>query len=172
MNSVIAADTEKLINLSVKPFTEAILKRFYPQLFLMLNQMDFQVKGLKPELDVSLLLTVQAKMNEELDELYRREKLVLFPYLQRLEGEHKLSDTCKPFKNVKYHYTYLLSTAQQFKTLINQAMHDGERVDDLQSLKETILDFEKALITVQQCKEQHLYRKFRNCSGSCKTFES
>ena len=171
MNTVIAADAEKLIHLSVKPFTEALLKRFYPQLFLLLNKMDFQIKALKPEIDTTLLQAVQAKMNEELDELYRREKLVLFPFLQRLEEEHKLSDSCKPFKNIKYHYTYLVSTLQQFKTLLNQMILEKERIDDVQYLKYASMEFEKSLIAVQQCKERHLFKKFRNCSGSCKTFE-
>lgn len=164
-------DTERLALLNTKAFTEELLKNYYPQLFLLLNQVGYRLQELKPEMDLGLLQSVHQKMNEELDEIYRKEKLVLFPFLLKLEEEQKTSDSCKPFKNVKYHYTYLVSTTQQFKTLLAPVIKSSGKQKELKELKETLLCFERFLIKIQISKENYLFRKFRNCCASCKSLQ-
>lgn len=161
-------DTENLEQLSVQAFTEELVKNYYPRLFLNLNRIGYALQDHKYLLEEDLL-SIHQKMNDELTEMYRKEKLFLFPLLLRLEEEHKTSDSCKPFKNVKYHYTYLVSTIQQFKTHLNQSIRECGALEELYELKDLVQQFEQDLIKVQHCKEQSLYKKFRSCSNSCKS---
>lgn len=168
MTTFNANDTEKPEQSDVQTFTEELIKNYYPQLFLILNRISYLLQDLQPLSEKSLLLSIHQKMNEEMTEIYRKEKQVLFPLLLQLEKEHKVSDSCKPFKNVKYHYTYLVSTTQQFKTQLNQAIREQSVLKDLYEIRDQVQLFEQELIKVQKNKEQNLFKKFRDCSGSCK----
>jgi iron-sulfur cluster repair protein YtfE (RIC family) len=169
MATLNADEIEKLEKHDVHTLTDKLMKSAYPQLFLVLNQIGYLIQDLKPLLEKSLLLSIHQKMNGELTEIYQKEKQILFPLLLQLEKEKKASDSCKPFKNVKYHYTYLVSTTQQFKTQLNQALWQQKELKELQELKDLVQRFEEELIKVQHNKEQNLFKKFRNCSGGCKS---
>ncbi|MFA6060119.1 MAG: hypothetical protein WC756_18090 [Taibaiella sp.] len=160
---------EKLEKSDVHTFTENLMESIYPRLFLNLNRIGYLLQDLKHVPGEDWLISIHQKMNDELTQIYRKEKQVLFPLLLQLEKEHKTSDSCKPFKNVKYHYTYLVSTTQQFKTHLNQAIREYEELKELYELKDQIQQFEEDLIKVQHNKEQNLFKKFRNCSGGCKS---
>jgi hypothetical protein len=168
MTTLVVENTEKLEKLGIKAFTDELLKNYYPQLFLLLNQIDHFLQTIVFDLDVHHLQAVHVKMNGEMEEIYRKEKNMLFPLLLQLDQEHKTSDSCKPFKKVKYHFTYLVSTAQQFKTLLNQFIDDRKKTEELNIIKGILLEFEQAVIRIQACKEKYLFKPFRNCSGSCK----
>lgn len=169
MISFNADDTEKLEESDVHTFTEELMEYYYPSLFLSLNKMGYLLHDLKPLPEKNLLLSIHQKMNEEMTEIYRKEKQILFPLLLQLEKENKTSDSCKPFKNVKYHYTYLISTTQQFKTQLNQAIREQGTLQELYELKDLVQLFEEELISVQKNKEQNLFKKFRDCNGGCKS---
>lgn len=160
---------EKMERPDVHTFTAKLMESAYPQLFLVLNQIGYLLQNLRPLFEKSLLISIHQKMNDELTEIYRKEKQVLFPLLLQLEKERKTSDSCKPFKNVKYHYTYLVSTTQQFKTQLNQAIWEQKELKELHELKDQVQRFEEDLIKMQHNKEQNLFKKFRDCSGSCKS---
>jgi hypothetical protein len=169
MISLNADDTKKTEGPDVYIFTEDLMEHHYPHLFLNLNKIGYLLEDIKSLHEKSLLLSIHQKMNEEMTEIYRKEKQVLFPLLLQLEKEHKTSDSCKPFKNVKYHYTYLISTTQQFKTQLNQAIREQSASKELHELKGQVQLFEEELISVQKDKEQNLFKKFRDCSGGCKS---
>src|SRR6218665_1186659 len=120
MNSTISELGGDLKPLSVKDFTERLLQHNYPRLFLSLSQIEMILRSLRQGMDISMLQSVLQKMNEEMNEIYRKEKVLLFPLLLDLEATQRTAESCMPFKNVKYHYTCLVSTIQQFKALLKQ----------------------------------------------------
>lgn len=169
MISLNANDIKKPGGSDVHIFTEELIGHLYPLLFLNLNRIGYLLQDLQPLPEKSLLLAIHQKMNEEMTEIYRKEKQVLFPMLLQLEKENKTSDSCKPFKNVKYHYTYLISTTQQFKTQLNQAIREQAALKELNELKDLAQLFEEDLISIQKNKEENLFKKFRDCNGGCKS---
>jgi hypothetical protein len=169
METFKAGNTKNLEEPNVHTFKEELMNDCYPRLFLNLNRIGYLLQDLKHLPGERLLLSIHQKMTDELTEIYQKEKLYLFPLLLQLEKEHKTSDSCKPFKNVKYHYTYLVSTTQQFKTQLNQAIWEQKELKELHELKDQVQQFEEELIKVQHNKEQKLFKKFRDCSGGCKS---
>jgi hypothetical protein len=89
MTTFNAEEIEKLEKHDVHTLTEKLIKSTYPQLFLILNQIGYLLQDLKPLLEKSLLLSIHQKMNDELTEIYRKEKQVLFPLLLQLEKEER-----------------------------------------------------------------------------------
>lgn len=159
----------KLENLKegpVRTFTKEFIEVYYPHLFLVLNRIGYKLEAFSDDGDLPLLQSILKKMNEELDEMFRKEKLVLFPYLERLESEQKKSEGCEPFKSVKGHYTTLLTAVQHFKAVLQEG---NEEPSGLEALKGSIDVFEQALIKLQYYKEKFLFQPYRECrGGNCK----
>jgi hypothetical protein len=155
--------------MSVKEIIKTILDQHFPSLFSLLTSIHNELQDLIPEQDTNLLLSLQAKMNEELDEIYRREKLVLFPYLIQLEAENKVSESCKPFKTVKNHFGNLLAATNQLLSLLYHKSHDPEAADDYIKIALVVERFKQRLILSQDLKEQSLIGRFSDCNRGCKT---
>lgn len=167
---MIFENMEKWATLPVKDVTHSLIEVYYPQLFLVLDSLGEQIRNLGTEFDFNLGLSIHVKMNEELEELFRKEKVVLLPYLQQLETEQKKSEGCKPFKNVKNHYTNLLARSRELQSLTEELqLQEHSASDLLKYIKKQVLQFEEALINVQYCKEKYLFRRFRSCTGNCKS---
>lgn len=167
---LILSTAEKLNTLNVKSFIDGIAAQYYSDIFSKLNHIQQTIENIDDKLDMSLMRPVHTIMEEQADEIFRKEKLVLYPFLLQLEAEGKKSPSCKPFKSVKYHFTYLISTIQQFKTLLRQLRADvlvfGVELDMLNS---EIALLEKQLIEFQNIKERHLFNRFKDCnSQGCK----
>ena len=47
--------------------------------------------------------------------MFRKEKLVLFPYIKKCLAENKKTQTCTPFKTVKLHATHIFLLLQTMK---------------------------------------------------------
>jgi len=94
---------EDLKNLPLKSFLNVLLDDVYPFLFSELNRAEACISALSSEFDMDVLNSTCKKILSEFDELYRKEKLVLFPFLLKLENENKKSENCTPFKNIKAH---------------------------------------------------------------------
>lgn len=157
-----------LSGLQTGPQTRILLDEIYPLLFGQLNTLNESLAKLKQEPGNTLADTALLKMNEELDELYRKEKLVLYPFLLQLEAEQKQSDCCKPFKNVKKHYTCLLATGTQLLGLLEPEGSVNPQPAKV-SARQLLGNFIQMLIKVQLHKEKYLLARFRNCTGSCKS---
>lgn len=155
---------------SVGTFLNRLVAEHYPQLYRKLTKIGALLQDLsESEPGIIPLQSIQMKIRSEMDELCRQEEETIFPLLFRLEQEQKKADSCKPFKAVKYHYSYLVSTLQQFKTQLLPLIRERKELLDLMLLKEGIMQFEQSLITVQRDKEQKLFNRFRNCNNGCKT---
>lgn len=159
-------------SMCVQDITGIILSQYYPTLFSFLTSLHSNIQDLLPEQDISVFLSLQVKMNEELDEIYRREKLVLFPFLKQLEAKQQMSDSCKPFKTVKNHFGNLLAVTNQLLALLQQMPKDNDTRLQYDPITDITLQFKQQIIYVQDIKEQYLFGRFRNCNGGCKTMTS
>lgn len=169
MDLLIALENEKTNSVRVVPYKDKLIEMLYPELYGKLTRMGALIQDLvETEPKIIPLQSIQMKMRSALDELCRQEEEIIFPLLMQLEQEDRKADSCKPFKTVKYHYTYLVSMLQQFKTLLLQLTGDKKESEVLTILMDKALDFEASLIKVQINKEQTLFKQFRNCNNGCK----
>ena len=105
------------------------------------------------------------KIFRETDALYQKEKLVLFPFIAGLLRDGKKSESCAPFKNVKLHYTALLSLIQAMRAELKEIPGEEKAVMALSAGMDA---FEKTLIHLQKTKDQYLFGPLRSCSGCTK----
>jgi hypothetical protein len=162
-------DIERLTALAPEAFIDKMLQFYYPYLFLLINRVEACIKGVESPDDAGLLRSIHARMNDELDGLYRKEKLVLYPYLLQLSAEGKKSDGCKPFKNVRGHYLSLIAALRQLKIIAETELSEGLDTEAYRLLKDDADLMEQTLSILQQVKEDHLFQKFRSCSNGCKS---
>ncbi|GBL34724.1 hypothetical protein EMGBS15_03190 [Filimonas sp.] len=110
---------EDLKNLSLKTFTQVLLNDFYPFVYEEINKLDEIIELMKSDHDVEMLETMQKVIYAEFDDLYRKEKVVLFPYLIKLDEENNKSQNCSPFKNTKLHYTSMANHIKTAKEIVS-----------------------------------------------------
>jgi hypothetical protein len=168
MDLFIESEYEKSDDIRVAPYKDKLVKLLYPGIYGRLTGIGLLQNLVETEPKITPLRSILMKMRSELDELCRQEETIIFPLLIRLEQEDKKADSCKPFKIVKYHYTYLISMLQQFKTLLLQLAANSQMAGSLMVLKDMVVDFETLLVKVQINKEQLLFKRFRNCNNGCK----
>lgn len=144
---------------SVSPLqaAEEIMKAGYPVLFDLVHVLSRSIGLLQAEGSSAGLQQLAEQIHTELDECYRKEKLVLFPYIKKLWKTAQKSETCAPFKHVKVHYTKMLALLSRIKPEVSA----GSTAAD------AICNFEKELIRLQLIKERELFAPYRSCTG-CK----
>lgn len=151
--------------LSTSTFVDILLSDAYPDVFAQLNKLQEKLQELSQEYREEILLHFFQKIESEWDEMYRKEKLVLFPFILTLEEEHKTSDSCKPFKNVKQHYTAVLQSIVQLKLYLDDLLSANDTPTDIQIGLQQLNTIEKTMIRLQTNKDRHLFAKFKNCTG-------
>lgn len=108
------------------------------------------------------------KLMAELDNMFRQEKFLLFPYIQQLLQQNKLSDSCAPFNMIKGHYSTMLRICAEIKMLEGKAWVDeGFHPLVEKSFFLSVTDFIDLLVQSHQAKEQYLYKPLKSCLG-CK----
>ena len=148
--------------LDIQPFTNTTsltnVKHFlfelaYPELQRMLSQL--QLKCIKQQFNeeehyINVLLV-------ELDLFIHKEQEELFPMLEELDATHSKAKNCKPFKEVKKHYTSM----QQYigMLLITAADQSNEQ------LLNDIRRIESKLNEIQKQKDKYFFVHFKNCTG-------
>lgn len=148
---------------TVAAFAEDLFGNAYPFMFGLKNDIHFFVAGLDAKENTGGILTLLNHINIEFDEYHTKEKLVLFPLLEKLEAEGEKAESCSPFRNVKTHYTAILSLLVSLKDCSGD-LEDEEAIAGLLSL---VNQFEQSLIGLQISKDKNLYSKFKNCSHGC-----
>ncbi|MBP7184915.1 MAG: hypothetical protein KBA06_05365 [Saprospiraceae bacterium] len=159
---------EDFKNLSLKSFTEVLLNDYYPFLFSELNKMEDCIVNLHADYDVDILNLTHKKIVVEFDELYRKEKLVLFPYLLRLDQDNQKSENCKPFKNTKLHFTSIINHIDQALEIVSNFFLSNLNVICLESIRLVLVEFKDNMIKLQQIKDKHFYKNYKGCGG-CQT---
>ena len=107
------------------------------------------------------------KIFRETEALYQKEKLVLFPFIAGLLAEGKKSESCAPFKNVKLHYTALLTLLQTLRAQLAIISAEEKAAAGIVSCMDK---FEKNLIELQKSKDEYLFKPLKSCNG-CTTLK-
>jgi hypothetical protein len=153
----------QLNGLPVQGCIDKILQVYYPQLILRIKliaeALAYQTNG-----NMAAERAVLLKVQQELNGMMEKEKLLLFPLFLILDREQRTTG-CEPFKLVKKHYQSLLSGIQHLKKMIESRM-GGEA--NLHRIIEETAALEKGIIGLQRAKEKYLFFKFRSCDNQCK----
>ena len=149
-------------------FMDAIIHVVYPGLFQQINEIIAKVQQLQSGAGSVFPAPLADKIYTEMDDLYRKEKLVLFPYIHQLMAENRKSESCKPFKNTKAHYTALLILIIEFKKSILKLDETDDNAMLADDIKMAVLQFEQAHILFQITKDRYLFSAFKSCEG-CKS---
>ncbi|MFZ1530008.1 MAG: hypothetical protein WAT19_14730 [Ferruginibacter sp.] len=150
-------------DLPVEEAFKVVIDGIYPSLFNRLTDIASCVSKFEAGEEFSTLTGMVQRMNTELEGMYQKEKLVLFPYILKLKKENKISDSCKPFNNIKAHYKSLMHTLEGAKKFCHEFVEKGDDCD----LTEKINSFEKLLVPFQHMKDKSLYLKYKNCGKCC-----
>ena len=160
-------ETDQLRVMPAIQFTETVISWVYPVLFGQVSRIGEYMLQLFPGNGERLCQSLLNKIYGELDDQYRKEKLVLFPFILQLQAENKLAESCKPFKSVKTHYTSILVLLTEIK----DNLRSGDVIPVTGSIPELVnllQIFEKDLVAVHVTKDRYLFAPFRNCKG-CKS---
>ena len=150
-----------LKNMSLQSFTQVLIHDYYPFIYSEINKLEEYIQNLRVDYDVEVLDMLQKKIYEEFDELYRKEKLVLFPYIIKLSDEHIQSENTSALKNTKVHYTAMLnhiSKAIQIGSDFFIQSNQNHSVIELQTL---LSNLKLNMIEIQDTKEKHFYSHFK-----------
>lgn len=168
MNTTFTLQIDTLDNLGTTEFTDMLLHEVYPGMFVILKEAAQGLTLLEKYDDVDLLESILMRINEEFDEMYRKEKLVLFPYLLKLDAGKACLGCDTAFKNVKHHYTYILSLLQEAKIIFKQLKPLVSSKEMLADVQHTFAEFEVAIIRMYNKKEQYLFGKYSNSENGSK----
>ena len=156
---------EDLSKLSVKSFTQVLINDYYPFIYAEMNRLENHINIMRSDHDIEILSSTQKKIYEEFDELYRKEKLVLFPYIIKLDDENGKAESCAPFKNIKLHYSCMQNYIQKAKELVSNYFVNNINDHILSEISEILDEIEDSMRTIQYIKEKHYFNPFKNCSG-------
>ncbi len=162
---------EDLKNLSLKSFTQVLTNDLYPFVYSELNKFEAYIEEMKSDYDVEILETMEKKIYSEFDELYRKEKLVLFPYVIKLDEENTKSENCTPFKNTKIHYTSMVNHITTARGIISNFFVNDSNNETIINLNHILIHLAEMMIEVQFIKEKHFFKNYKNCSGCNSTNE-
>ena len=158
---------EDLKNLSVQSFTQLLINDLYPFVYSEINKLEQRISQLKPDYDVELLATIEKKIYADFDALYRKEKLVLFPYVLKLDEENTKSENCTPFKNTKLHYTSMVNHITSARELVSHFFVNDANNETIIDLNHTLSHLAETMIEIQFIKEKYFFKNYKNCGG-CK----
>lgn len=130
---------------------------FYPELFHEMSTMNDCVLMLKKDYELDVIDSGLKKVYQELDALYRKEKMVIFPYLIKLEEEHKKPINIIPFQGLRQHHNAMIrSLITSRDALENLFVTEGNEAC-VERLLDTLQHFKTELEELQQIKEEEHY---------------
>ncbi|MCP9752986.1 hypothetical protein [Ferruginibacter sp. HRS2-29] len=147
-------------------FMDDLVKEVYPMLFEQLYTIQSGLVLLDSS-NKAIQVALSEKIGLEMDAIYSKEKLVLFPFIRTLHSRQQKSDSCKPFKNVKLHYSSMLALLIELKASLSTEEEEGNDALSINHVKQLLRSFEKQLIMLQVTKDKYLFAHFKSCQG-CK----
>lgn len=159
---------EDLKNLSLKSFTEVLINDIYPFFYNEIHALEEYIARMKSDYDVEMLETMQKVIYAEFDELFRKEKVVLFPYLIKLDEENNKSQNCTPFKNTKVHYTSMAAHIATAKDIVSNYYVTDANNETILNLNSVLTNLGQSITDIQFIKEKHFFKNYKNCTG-CKS---
>lgn len=150
------------ISFDTVEYIKNILKVTYPANFELLHDLQIALENSGYEIDTIVLDSILIKISRAWEELYMKEKLVLFPYILQINNQHKQVNNCNTLNNIRQHFGLI-------KIYINNFLHSLDTEDDnevINDLKVKIQKFDTAITCTQDQKEIFLYNQLKcdNCS--------
>ena len=134
-----------------------LFEELYPALFDKLEELQAAAKSCEYlEHEKSDLLALLNKINLELDEMYRKEKLVLFPYLQKLVTERSSLENCKPLLNIRNQSAAILNLIKS----VTQLLQPHQDLEEVARFLKNIDYFELDLTNTFKSKEAVIFERF------------
>jgi len=146
-------------------FMDDLIKEVYPLLFEQLYTIQSKFVLLDSS-NKAIQVALSEKIGLEMDAIYSKEKLVLFPFIRTLHSRQQKSESCKPFKNVKLHYSSMLSLLTELKASL-AGEEESQAGGAISQVQQSLKSFEKKLVMLQITKDKYLFAHFRSCQG-CK----
>lgn len=159
---------QQLRDLPFESFTQKLFDDWYPNVYEVLKKLELNAAMLLENFSLEGFDTYIKKISTEFDNLYSKEKLVLFPFLLKLDNENKRADSCSAFKNVKVHHTAMLHAAHSAKEYLNNIFANDSNIETIESVNTLLQDFISTAKELQLIKDKGYYIRFKNCAG-CST---
>lgn len=145
-------------NLDKLSFIDNLLIEQYPKFFSILSKIQENINPIIHEPDAIVLVCIFQKIYFEWDEIYRKEKWFLFPYLNHLNSENKKADNQKPFDYSKANFEKLKTAIIEFK--LNLYVDKEMFTTNFDEIRSNIEIFEHNVIEIQKAKEEYLFSKY------------
>lgn len=156
-------DFSVLSGRSFSDFSHVMMEEIYPNYFRMLEDLRTYTRQYLVDFDIVFISSCLAKLYSELDEMYRKEKLVLFPFLVKLEQEGKRADSCASFKNTKQHYVAIKHQLDHTIDYLKELPKEDGEFDFVKVLEHALVRFDHDMTYLQSLKDEQYYPKFKNC---------
>ncbi len=167
MSDTLLFEPNTLRGKSLADFFSALTEEWYPHFYSVLNNMDDCIRNLRNDYDLDLVDGSLKKVYTEFDEMYRKEKLVLFPYLLKIQQEGKKAESCAPFNNTKQHFTSAVKYLDSALNGLSNIYINELNRPCVEGMQHSLDNFSSQLKDIQFIKDCHYYAKFKDCNG-CK----
>lgn len=128
----------------------------YPALFQQLNHISNIIIDNCEGVDMTLLKTILENINKSLDELYRKSKLVFFPFVKkRLQEKPALAIHTNAFEWIAGYHQEVTASVRRSRECIGRLMID-ENQTCLQEINATINQFESDFIIIRLMTEEKI----------------
>ena len=142
-------------------FMDEVVDMLYPNLFDKLNRIRDLLIQISQQADVRMLKTIMDKLSLELEEMYRREKLVLFPYLKnQLSLQDASSIQTSGIHLVNIQFKRVLSEHKALKQQLFLHILENKDCPALNDLSHLVHLFESDCVLMQHHKMNHLFIPF------------
>ncbi len=140
---------------------EDLLEKKYPNLFDRLNQVYESLLAIKEQVKVELLFAIHDNLNIKLEDLFRREKLVLFPFLKAWIRNPQIQQSpIPPINTVFQQFNKIISELKAFQQNLFQFIAQNKDYEDLDNLSKMIHVFESDCKVMQHYKVHHIFVHF------------
>jgi len=139
-------------------FINKLLKEQYPKCYKILTKIQNMISPIQHEPEAIVMVCIFQKILNEWDEIYRKEKWFLFPYLNQLNIEAKKAENMTAFNYCKSNYGNLIETLAEFK--LNLYVEKDLIPETFDEIKSKIELFEYNIVQIQKAKQELLFSKF------------
>jgi hypothetical protein len=149
--------------LKERPFAEvaeSILNDHYPSLFFHLNSMQSCLEYLKQEYNATELYTAVQQIYQSVDQLYRLEKIVIFPLFEKLEREQRVTDKEAPLQMVNHQEQRIERLLEVALQSVNDIFINEDNNTCLHSFNSELHAFKEEFDRIQEVKKSFYEIRF------------
>ncbi len=132
-----------------------IVEVYYPELFRQLNNISNVILENSNDIDLTVQSAILERINKELDSLYRKNKLLLFPFIEKKisQGGKLASPSPTAFSWVISGHQEVLQTTRHFKESIGRLMME-ENSKSIKEMSDYLQQFESSFIFLKLTMEE------------------